>query len=167
MFADSEIIGDVISVCPPAVATVFYPSIATVNMGYGTVSSADTAVAPSGIFVPRAVQSGFYTAIFLDPDSPSAKTPDNRSYLRGICTNLRLYTNVTLSTGDWLVPYEAPAPPLGTGSHRYVWLVYRHSSSVSGIAPPLRNKFDVEAWFRTTWPQQPQLVAANFFRSAT
>ena len=159
----SEIIPDVITQCPPARAQIYYPSTSgRVNMG-GLIPTNSADEMPSAIFVPGATPSGYYTAIFLAPDSPTKSEPGNRSALKGLVTNLRLSESVDPNSGEWIFPYEPPTPEAGTGEHRYVWLVYRHSTKTSRLQTPGRLRFDVEKWFSEAWPQRPTLVAANYF----
>ena len=162
----SEIIPDVISVCPQGTAEVYYPSMTgVVNMG-GQISAESATQKPSAIFVPGAVASGYYTAVFLHPDTPTANNPTGRSALKGIVTNLRLHQSADPNKGEWIFEYDPPTPNAGTGAHRYVWLVYRHSYAVSGLVlPTSRLNFNVEKWMAEAWPSMPQLVGVNYFTS--
>ena len=163
-----EIIPDVISVCPPAVAQIFYPSVnSRVDMG-ATVTAEAAAQQPSAIFVPGATSSGYYTAIFLHPDSPTRSEPINRNSLKGIITNMQLTQKIDTMDGEWIVPYSAPSPNTNTGEHRYVWLIYRHSSRVTDVAIPSNlYRFDPEKWIADSWTQKPQLVAGQRTHSHT
>ena len=159
----SEVIPDVISVCPPSVAQIFYPSVngRVVTMGSTLVSEA-AAVQPSAIFVPGATASGYYTAIFVHPDSPSRSNPTNRNSLKGIILNMKLTESISTLEGEWVVPYSAVTPNIDTGEHRYVWLIYRHSGRLTNVPTPTNLfRFDVEKWIAENWTQKPQLVAGQ------
>lgn len=64
----------------------------------------------------------FYTLIFSDPDAPSRYLPVLRENFHWLVGNIR---NGDVSTGDTIFQFLPSGPPWMTGSHRYVFLVFK------------------------------------------
>lgn len=79
--------------------------------------------------------SALYTLCMTDPDAPSSSDNKWSEYCHYLETNLKLSPSaespmaldLSSSSGDVLVPYMGPAPPKGTGPHRYVWILAQQS----------------------------------------
>ena len=167
-WAAAELVPNIISACPPVRAEVYYAgalSSGGVRINGNTVGQDDVSIAPLAIFVPNPAPAYYYTAIFLDPDYPNRNYPTGRSNVRGIVTNLRLGESVDTNGGQWIQPYEGPTAT-DPSAHRYIWLIYRHSTATSGLAAPNSlNNFNVEDWFSSSWSQRPALAAAAWFEA--
>ena len=167
-WSGAELVPNVVSTCPPARAEVYYsgsPSSGGVRINANTVNQEDVAVQPMAIFVPNAGAAYYYTAVFLDPDYPTRQSPTLRSNLRGVVTNLRLGESADTTNGEWVQQYEGPTST-DTTAHRYIWLIYRHSSATSQLQVPVQpGSFNVEEWLTSSWSQRPTLVAAAYFEA--
>jgi len=70
-------------------------------------------------------------------------------------------TNLTADAAPAL-EYRPPAPPEGTGPHRYVWLLYRQPRGfVARDVPTTRTAFDVDGWRRANG--LADAIAGTFF----
>ncbi|XP_028313473.1 phosphatidylethanolamine-binding protein 1 [Gouania willdenowi] len=78
-----------------------------------------------------------YTLALTDPDAPSRKEPKFREWHHFLVVNMK---GNDVSSGTVLSDYVGSGPPKGTGLHRYVWLVYEQSSSLSCSEPTLTNR---------------------------
>nr|XP_018905739.1 PREDICTED: protein D1-like isoform X2 [Bemisia tabaci] len=66
-------------------------------------------------------ESEFYTLMMLNLDVPSRENPSQREWIVWLMTNI---PGCWVMRGDELIEYEEPDPEKGTGSHRYVLLIY-------------------------------------------
>ncbi|KAG9120769.1 hypothetical protein FRC07_003611 [Ceratobasidium sp. 392] len=92
----------------------------------------DTTETPPEISLEGPGWPGAYTLFLLDPDAPSRENPKWSQVRHWFIGNLTLggfskhvpnsvvLTNETAAVND----YKPPAPPAGTGAHRYVALLY-------------------------------------------
>eukprot|EP00274_Cyanoptyche_gloeocystis_P003531 CAMPEP_0196652450 /NCGR_PEP_ID=MMETSP1086-20130531/1746_1 /TAXON_ID=77921 /ORGANISM="Cyanoptyche gloeocystis , Strain SAG4.97" /LENGTH=190 /DNA_ID=CAMNT_0041983001 /DNA_START=99 /DNA_END=671 /DNA_ORIENTATION=+ len=101
-----------------------------------------------------------YTVIMSDPDAPSPTRPIFREWLHWVIGNIE---GSNLSSGDEVCPYMGPAPPRGTGLHRYVFVVYKQPGPI--VFKPLDNvgKFDSRQFAKDHQLSAP--VAVNFFHA--
>ena len=168
-WAGAELVPAVVSTCPPARAEVFYagsPSSGGVRINANSVNQEDVSLPPLAIYVPNPGAAYYYTAVFLDPDYPTRQAPTMRSNLRGVLTNLRLGESVDTNSGQWVQMYEGPTST-DTQAHRYIWLIYRHSTATNNLQVPAQpGGFSVEEWLSSSWSQRPTLVAAAYFEAA-
>ncbi|KAI5842812.1 phosphatidylethanolamine-binding protein, partial [Tricharina praecox] len=102
-----------------------------------------------------------YIILCIDPDAPAPASQvlhflgTDFSPAPGIGTNLS-------SDVDAALEYAPPAPPQGTGRHRYVWLLYRQPRGfVISDVPENRTGFDVQAWRGKN--SLAEAVAGTFF----
>ena len=58
------------------------------------------------------IPNDLYTLILYDPDSVAG------TYIHLAIINI---TNNDIKTGNIIIPYKGPAPPPGTGKHRYIF----------------------------------------------
>lgn len=56
-----------------------------------------------------------------DPDAPSRIEPTYREFKHWLVTNI---PGMDVASGDTLTEFVGSGPPMGTGLHRYVFLVY-------------------------------------------
>lgn len=104
---------------------------------------ADTQVLPqvTSYVNPREL----YTLIMYDPDAPVG------TYLHWWIANIRP-TGRTLQIGpinnasyDTITEYMGPAPPKGSGRHRYIFHLYRQSGVYTPETPKQRYPLDIQA----------------------
>lgn len=75
----------------------------------------------------------YYTLIIWDPD---AVVP---AYIHMLIINI---PNKRVANGTTILPYTPPAPPPGTGTHRYITALFRQNTPIS-IKTIKRANFDV------------------------
>ncbi|XP_056146990.1 phosphatidylethanolamine-binding protein 1 [Lampris incognitus] len=81
--------------------------------------------------------SKLYTLALTDPDAPSRKDPKFREWHHFLVVNMK---GNDVSSGCVMSDYVGSGPPKGTGLHRYVWLVYEQTSSLSCTESVLTNR---------------------------
>lgn len=117
--------------------------------------------------------SSRYTLCLTDPDAPSKSDDKWSEYCHYLETNIKLSSDgntplsYVLNAGQVHTPYMGPAPPKGTGPHRYVWILAQQSP---GSEPgPLKDRpnwgFDTPGTGFQHYADQFKLVpiAVNFF----
>lgn len=103
-----------------------------------------------------------FALLMVDPDATSRQNPQFRSWLHWIVVNVN--STEKLHEGDQAVPYNGPAPPKGSGPHRYVFLLYcQRGRRLQGseLAPEKRNNFNLAEFVNKTELGPP--LAGNFF----
>ncbi|XP_003705914.1 protein D2 [Megachile rotundata] len=118
-FEAAKIVPDVVDVAPTDKIEVKYGEKA---IEFGTeLTPMETQKAPE---IHYKNEGGvLYTLIMTDPDVPSTK-----GYRREFCH--WLVGNIPeekIEKGEVLAEYVGPAPPKGSGKHRYVFLVYKQN----------------------------------------
>ncbi|CRK29712.1 hypothetical protein BN1723_003589 [Verticillium longisporum] len=150
-FTAGGIVPDVLAAFNPTVA--FYASYNTGDgqgaalIAPGTELSTAEAVAPQEFSVEgianatNVTDSTRFIIVMVGPDAPSRANPTNRSIRHYLAGNFTVGTNVSsvLSTASTLVnssapftSYGPPAPPAGTGVHRYIYLLYVQPEALNG-----------------------------------
>ncbi|CAB4069792.1 PEBP1 [Lepeophtheirus salmonis] len=86
-----------------------------------------------------------YVLIMIDPDAPSKINPKFRSYLHWVITDLDLEK---MKSKNEIIKYIGPAPPKGSGPHRY------------NFDQIIRSNFDVGKF---THDNNLHLVAGNYY----
>ncbi|XBW37381.1 hypothetical protein QEN19_002961 [Hanseniaspora menglaensis] len=121
-----------------------------------------------------------FTLICTDPDAPSRTDKKWSEYCHFIATNLKINVSSPANTDnfkiiddskfDILVDYQGPAPPKGTGLHRYVWLLYEGALEPKDVENVNANRINwgygtpatgVEKFAADT--NLGSLVAVNYF----
>ncbi|CAJ0604427.1 unnamed protein product [Cylicocyclus nassatus] len=100
-----------------------------------------------------------YTVIMVDPDAPSRKRPSLRDYLHWMVVDVH---GSDVEHGKELVSYMGPAPPSGTGLHRYYFLVYKQTKSVR-FKKKGRANFDTHEFLKENGLGRP--AAGNYFQA--
>ena len=84
-----------------------------------------------------------YTIIAVDPDAPSKTNPINKHWLHLLIIN----------NNNRIVKYQKPAPPVGSGNHRYIFYLLKQKDILDGDHLELardnnnkviRQKFDLD-----------------------
>ncbi|KAM7282477.1 protein D1-like [Ixodes scapularis] len=159
-----RVVPDVISEVPQGVANVKYGDGTAVCMG-NTISPQITSNKPTVSFEAQDALPP-YTLVMVDPDAPSASEPTYRSYLHWVVVNAP--SSDGFGEGEEAVQYIGPAPPQGSGPHRYVFLVVAQNGrniSKSDVSYSDRKSFNFEMFLQNN--SLPQPLAANFFFSET
>ncbi|KAN0101021.1 Phosphatidylethanolamine-binding protein PEBP [Tylopilus felleus] len=164
---------------PEALLVLKWPTGKEAMLG-NTLTKIDTADEPSVSFTPMqsfaAATDVGYTLVMTDPDAPSRSNPKMGQWRHWLVTGLKAPALTALDTGDLgarvtrpaATPYYPPAPPLGTGPHRYVFLLYQEPSLDFAIpthadeyksAPKDRAKWDVASFAEK---YGLKLVAVNY-----
>ena len=105
----------------------------------------------------------------VDPDATSRSNPQFRCWLHWIVQNVPGHGH-DFTKGDAAAVYQGPAPPKGSGPHRYVFLVYKQTEKfdMTGKVPipvdeiEARKNFDVTKYLHTH-EGKLELVAGNYF----
>ncbi|KIJ59826.1 hypothetical protein HYDPIDRAFT_99907 [Hydnomerulius pinastri MD-312] len=165
---------------PEALLVVNWPTGKEALLG-NTLTTVDTADAPDVSFTPMQsfdVENEVgYTIVMTDPDAPSRKDPKFREWRHWVVTGLKAPALSGFDTGDLsarftkaaITPYHPPAPPPGTGPHRYVFLLYQEPSvdfSIPTDAPEHDNGMKERAkWNSTSFGEKYglKLVGVNHF----
>ncbi|KIM37786.1 hypothetical protein M413DRAFT_448296 [Hebeloma cylindrosporum] len=123
------------------------------------------------------VEEASYVVVMTDPDAPSRADPKYGEWRHWVLPGVKLPAAVAtetegvfaLKTKPAATPYYPPAPPPGTGFHRYVFLLFQEP--IGGINVPIEaveRKGDLN--MRPKWNAMAfaerynlRLVGANFF----
>jgi len=115
-----------------------------------------------------------------DPDAKSRETHENAEFLHWLITDLTIpegkaadgSDDIDLSKGKVLMEYMGPAPPKGTGKHRYVILLFKNDGEKEPVVPKDRAHwgYTVEGKervgaMRYAGENGLTLVGANFFQT--
>ncbi|BGP12678.1 hypothetical protein JCM10213_008815 [Rhodosporidiobolus nylandii] len=125
----------------------------------GTYSVADTQAEPSVSFNAAPGEEAKYTIVLADPDAPSRDDPKWSPYRHWVLSDVV----PGQAAGQTLTKYLGPAPPAGSGPHRYVFLVYKqpldHTPEL-GVDAEERPSFALRDFVRNN---ELELVGATFF----
>uniref|UniRef100_G3MT91 Phosphatidylethanolamine-binding protein n=1 Tax=Amblyomma maculatum TaxID=34609 RepID=G3MT91_AMBMU len=146
---------------PNATLEVTYAGDLKVTLG-NTLTPQQTSSAPTvSLKVPVGCE-GPYALLMVDPDATSRKNPVFRSWMHWMVFNIN--STEKLHEGDVALPYNGPAPPKGTGLHRYVFLTYCQRGmrlQPAELAPKERKNFNLAEFVNRTNLGSP--LAGNFF----
>ncbi|QLL31214.1 hypothetical protein HG536_0B00750 [Torulaspora globosa] len=192
--AKHEILKDVLKdgeFKPWGVLAVQYSSDAPVAMG-NTLAVDKAQSKPSVQFnlnpergAPRITDSDLFTLVVTDPDAPSRTDKKWSEYCHYVEADIRIldrsqtagtghvepqFVCAAVGNGTVLQPYMGPAPPRGTGKHRYVFLLLKQpqgatSSQFTRIADRPNWGYGTPATGVHRWASENGLqpIAANFF----
>ncbi|KAK8775578.1 hypothetical protein V5799_031084 [Amblyomma americanum] len=146
---------------PNATLEVTYAGDLKVTLG-NTLTPQQASTAPTvSLNVPVDCE-GPYALLMVDPDATSRKNPVFRSWMHWMVLNIN--STEKLQEGDAALPYNGPAPPKGSGLHRYVFLVYCQRGmrlQAKDLAPKERKNFNLAEFVNRTSLGTP--LAGNFF----
>ncbi|KAG2137948.1 PEBP-like protein [Suillus clintonianus] len=154
---------------PQALLFVIFPT-GPALLG-NTLNSTSSLTPPTVSFTPMKDEA-IYTIVMTDPDAPTRENQTYGQYRHWLATGVRPPKGVDDSaefTQPDTTAYLSPNPPAGSGSHRYVLLLYREPS-VNFTIPTdaIENGSDFNSrrnWNATIFAASYdlELVAANFF----
>ena len=121
-FTCNEIIPDVIDSIQESKLKVSFPSGNEVKLG-NILTPTQVKDQPLVEWVPE--EDAFYTLLQTDPDAPSRAQPAVREWHHWLVGNIK---GSDVSSGDVLSQYVSSAPPLDSGLHRYVFLLFKQPS---------------------------------------
>lgn len=174
IFAKDEIIPDVVS-CEPQ-------QLLQVQFGKKDISAGDELTKSEASVAPSIKFNGekdvYYTLVVSDPDAPSRKNPFFGEWLHWLVVNIP-GESPTADKGNMILEYNGPAPPKGTGSHRYALLVFKQNkklnksknewiadgkkSSMFNFMVRERARFCVKDFLKSNKDGLSDLVAGNYF----
>jgi len=95
----------------------------------------------------------YYTLLMVDPDAPSHENPIYKYYLHWLVIN----TNMEI------VKYMKPQPPIHSGIHRYVFMLFRQEYYIEPtIIFKSRKNFDLTSFVKK---YRLHLINSIFYRS--
>lgn len=158
-----QVIPDVIDALPPASLKVDY--------GAGVEAQQGNELRPTQVkdqpkFTFEAKPDQLHTLVMVDPDAPSRKDPALREILHFMVSNI---PGSDVEKGNILAEYVGSGPPLGTGLHRYVFLLYKQKGKlesgmkISKTSRHGRTKFSIRKWAKEHDLGEP--VMANFYQA--
>ncbi|KAI8082728.1 phosphatidylethanolamine-binding protein [Halteromyces radiatus] len=149
---------------PKTLLSVKYPDEEVAIGNHLTTNQ--TAEAPQVQFVTEDNEDNEYTLFMVDPDAPSRTNPKNGPWRHWVAVNIPgNQQDKATAASSQLTNYLGPAPPPGTGDHRYVFLLYKQPNknikfeSLSQSVQE-RRSFDYKKYALT---HQLELVGVNFF----
>ncbi|XP_059475141.1 protein D3-like isoform X2 [Neocloeon triangulifer] len=158
------VVPDVIDVAPTEVAQVSYDSGVTVNEG-NELTPTQVKNIPTVNW--NAEKGALYTVCMTDPDAPSRAEPKFREWHHWLVGNV---PETKIAEGETLSEYVGSGPPQGTGLHRYVFLIFKQSGSLTFDEPRLTNrsgdnrgKFSIRNFAKKYNLGNP--VAGNFYQA--
>ena len=161
-----EVVPDVVDTVPPAAIEISYESGATADDGKELTP---TQVKDKPTHVSWPTEPGaLHTLCMTDPDAPSRAEPTFREIKHWLVVNI---PGTDIDKGTTVAEYIGSGPPLGTGLHRYVFLVYKQSGplDVNGevfacsTSRAGRLKFSVRDFSLKYEMGQP--IAGNFYQA--
>ncbi|CAH0696892.1 unnamed protein product [Spodoptera exigua] len=162
-FLEHEVVPDVLSVAPAGYLTVKFPSGAEVNGGNVLTP---TLVKDLPTLSWNANPDFFYTIVNTDPDAPSRAEPVVGEFAHWLVGNV---PGDDITAGDQLMQYFGAGPSLGSGLHRYVFLVYEQPTKLEFEEPRInlttanRDYFSIANFAKKYNLGDP--VAGNFYQA--
>lgn len=112
------------------------------------------------------VQDAFYTLIMTDPDAPSRYLPLLREIRHWLIVNI---PGSAIDQGEELASYIPPGPPIFTGLHRYIYLVYQQKNGRQNFdEKPIASRTERMRTSTQAFVDKNNLgnpIAGNFFQS--
>ncbi|KAI4462624.1 phosphatidylethanolamine-binding protein [Holotrichia oblita] len=136
--AQHKIVPDVIANAPKKPSLIKYPTGAKVI--FGNILKPTEAKDMPGVKW-AAEKNAFYTLCMVDPDAPSREEATFRQWHHWLIGNIPAEQNIpNICKGETLSEYIGPAPPEGTGLHRYIFLIYKQNGLLKFDEPRLTNR---------------------------
>jgi len=177
-FKTHKVVPDVIDTWPGEVMKVHYGSKGDVQLG-NELFIKETQHPPK-VHWTSGKSTEKYTLMMVDPDAPSRENPEFRCWLHWLIVNVpgldrsdeheKHSDHMDVSRGESIAPYMGPAPPKGTGLHRYVLLAFKQHEDVDTLnmskisESEQRKGFSHMDWLKKNTKTMPELVAGNFYQ---
>ena len=81
-----------------------------------------------------------YTLIIWDPDAVEP------SYIHALVIDI--LSPKEIMKGKFILPYTPPAPPPGTGVHRYYTGIFEQTKPISSLKPMKRSRFNLREFVK-------------------
>lgn len=109
----------------------------------------------------------YYTLIMTDPDAPSRAEPSEREFRHWLVANI---PGNRVNKGEVVAAYVGSGPPLGTGLHRYTFILYKQPGKITIDEPHVANNSSLNRFkFKTAeFAKKYNLgtpVAGNFYQA--
>ncbi|KAI5479408.1 PEBP-like protein [Pseudohyphozyma bogoriensis] len=155
---------------PTVGVSVKFPKIdKSVTPGEYLVPSETKPEAPA-VTIETTDSGATYTLVMVDPDAPT-RSDSHYSPIRHLVVTGLKGGEWTAEVGETLSSYIGPNPPVKTGYHRYIFLVYENTLE-SGLLPEQRTIPGNEIMQRIQWDfagfveeNKLKLVGVNFFEA--
>lgn len=122
---------------PNGLITVSYGKDKEVTLG-NTLKVSETQEKPEiNITLSESEPEDTFTLVLTDPDAPTRGDKKWSEYCHYIASGIKPKTSggevipVDYSSATELISYQGPAPPPGTGKHRYVFLLLKETSGTT------------------------------------
>lgn len=155
-----KIVPEIIDVKPERSFRVLFKSGVEAKMGNELTP---TQVKDLPTFEYKAEPNQLYTIVMLDPDMPSREKPIARELLHLMITNI---PGTDVSKGHQVADYVSAGPPMSTGLHRIVFLLFRQKNRLSDkmkLTNQARFKFSIKKFAKSFKLSAP--IAANFYQT--
>jgi len=172
-FRNADLVPSLLSsFAPTAVMTVNFPGVGDISPGEN-LTMQQVASAPNLTIVTAAASlTGNFTLVMADADvvgTDEATAGQTRHWLVNGVTLISTSStsfNVSTSSGVAVTQYAGPAPPIGSGPHRYVLLLLPQSSTFSPPANLSQPNVPVSLFNLTGYIKSSHLgapIAAMYF----
>jgi len=162
-FKKEKVVSDVLSKVPAAKLKVEYvDEDISADLG-NTLGVSNTQSIPK-VSYEAADEKKMYTLAMVDPDAPSREDPKAAQWLHWLVVNVpgkNMKSGENIDYGKVLMQHNGPAPPKGSGPHRYVFVVYEQRRPVNARVSRNRAGFKVESFAKRSQLGDP--VAGNFY----
>ncbi|XP_018329659.1 protein D2-like [Agrilus planipennis] len=138
-FEENEIIPDVISYPPKGYLNVTYTisdNSSKIRVDLGNEIEPKYTLQSPHVLLDNLNSNSYFSLIMTDPDAPSRKNPTRREFCHWLVVNI---PGENLSQGTVLKDYFRPAPPINTGLHRYVFMLFEQSGYENFNSEPYVN----------------------------
>ncbi|TGZ61024.1 hypothetical protein CRM22_008199 [Opisthorchis felineus] len=118
-------------------------SISVVPVFSGNLITPKSGMVPPLIDLSATPTDHLWTLIMSCPDEPIGGDDGSdaaNEYIHWMVTNLQVCGKDEPAEGDEIVPYLPPLPYVGTGYHRYVFILYRQDNGRVDFTPLKREK---------------------------
>ncbi|XP_022212991.1 protein D3 [Drosophila obscura] len=132
-----DIVPDVVDSVPKGMLQVLYPGNLFVEQG-NELTPTQVKDEPRVTWVSPEGEGSetLLTLLMVDPDAPSREDPEFREILHWAVVNI---PGDDPRAGYILAEYVGSGPPLNTGLHRYVFLLYRQSRKIEETLPIIKT----------------------------
>ena len=176
-FMNAGLVPDLLpSLNPSALMTVAFPGVGPISPGQN-LSMQQVATAPAVTITPAnssVPTTGNFTLMMVD-SFPFGKNDSNHQILHWLANSASLQNdssaspalNVSTSGGLVVTNYVSPAPPVGSGIHRYVIMLFPQPGSFSPPANLSTANVGIDLYFHLkdyiSSSNLGQPIAATFF----
>ncbi|KAE9554365.1 hypothetical protein FO519_002424 [Halicephalobus sp. NKZ332] len=120
------VVPDVLERAPPEQLPVAYGDGNSIEMG-NLLTPEDLRYKPV-IDLEKTDPGRFYCLVMTDPDVPNRAMPTERELLHWLVVNI---TDRNIAKGEEIVPYKPPLPNMGSGLHRYVFVLLEQTRPIT------------------------------------